>query len=154
MADVLGLIGDSIGIYSFLAALFANRGSNVAIVRVAAALNGGDLSGADGTIQAVRLYNENQQLIGNRGGGKIGSGGFKDFSITQPTSQQATFVEVAATNDAICVPYVTTTWVDGSHYGWTGDWGYACGIDWYYGNVYVSFFPNSTKSMLTKRLGR
>jgi hypothetical protein len=146
MADVLGLIGDSIGIYQFLASLFAGKGSNVAVVRVAAALNGGGLSGADGGIQAVRLYNEHQELIGNRGGGSIGSGGFRDFAISQPNNQQAAFVQVAATNDAVCIPYITTTWVDGFHYGWTGDWAYECGINWYYGNVYVRFHSKSQRN--------
>lgn len=126
MADVLGLIGDSLSIYQFLASLFAGRSANVCVVRVAAALNGNGLSGADGSVAAVRLYNENQQLIGNRAGGYVSSGGFRDIYVSQPTNQQAPFVQIGASNDAICIPYVTTTWADGAQYGWTGDWGYAC----------------------------
>jgi hypothetical protein len=137
MVNVLGVIGDSLQIYQFLASLFAARSSNVCVVRVAAALNGNGLSAADGSIEAVRLYNENQNLIGNRGGGYIASGGFRDIAVSQPNNQQAAFAQIGASNDAICIPYVTATWVYGAQYGWTGDWGYACGLDWYYGNVFV-----------------
>lgn len=138
MADVLGLIGDSLGIYSFFSSLFASKQANICIVRVSAALNSGSLSGADGTVDSVRLYNENQQLIGNKGSSHISSGGFHDFAVSQPSSQQAAYAEIAASTDAICIPYATTTWVDGSHYDWSGDWGYECGLEWYYGNVFVS----------------
>lgn len=137
MAEVLGVIGDTLGIYSFVSSLFAAKSANTCVVRVAAALNGGALSGADGGINSVQLYNENQQLIGNRGGNYVGSGGFTDIYVNQPNTQQAAFATIGATNDAICIPYITSTWVDGSRYGWAGDWGYACGLDWYYGNVYV-----------------
>jgi hypothetical protein len=139
MTDVLGVVADVLGIYGFFASLFQNQNSNVCNVRVAAALNGPDLSQADGGVQAVRIYNENQQLIGSRGGGYIGSGGFADFGIQQSNNQQAMFVQIQATSDAICIPYATTTFVDGAKYGWVGDWGAFCGLNWYYGNVVVSF---------------
>ena len=147
VAGVFGAVADTLGIYGFLAALFAGQNKNICTVRVAAALNGNGLSGADGGVGAVRLYNENQQLIGSRNGAYIGSGGFGDFAVQQPNTQQATYVQIGATNDALCIPYATTTWVDGSHYGWVGDWGWACGLEWYYGNVAVSLVrdgPNST----------
>jgi hypothetical protein len=153
MAAVLGVVADSLAIYEFIASLFAgpDPGSS-SVIRVAAALNGPNgLTNADGGIQSVRLYNDNEELIGNRGGDFIESGGFHDFVIKQPNSQQATYAAIAATDNAICVPYVTATWADGSKYGWTGDWGYACGLDWYYGNVYVSpsVRVDSTNRLLT-----
>jgi hypothetical protein len=142
MANVLGLIGDSLGIYSFLAGLFANQGNNGAVVRISAGLNGGGLSAADGNIESIRNYNLNQQLIGNKAGGYVGSGGFADYFVSQPNAQQAYFTQIYASDNAVCIPYATTTWVDGAHYGWTGDFGYACGLNWYYGNVVVS--PSSS----------
>lgn len=142
MAQVLGVVANVLGVFGFFASSFQNPNPNVCNVRVAAALNGPDLSGADGSIQAVRIYNENQQLIGSRSGGYIGSGGFADFGVQQSNNQQAMFVQIQATNDAICIPYATTTFVDGAKYGWIGDWGAFCGLNWYYGNVAVSLFSH------------
>ncbi|KAJ5029187.1 hypothetical protein J3E72DRAFT_379734 [Bipolaris maydis] len=146
MAQVLGVVANVLGVFGFFASSFQNPNPNVCNVRIAAALNGPELSGADGTIQAVRIYNENQQLIGSRGGGYIGSGGFADFGVQQSNNQQAMFVQIQATNDAICIPYATTTFVDGAKYGWVGDWGAFCGLNWYYGNVVVdgSYKPRCT----------
>ncbi|EUC37755.1 hypothetical protein COCVIDRAFT_92992 [Bipolaris victoriae FI3] len=146
MAQVLGVVANVLGVFGFFASSFQNPNPNVCNVRVAAALNGPDLSGADGSIQAVRIYNENQQLIGSRSGGYIGSGGFADFGVQQSNNQQAMFVQIQATNDAICIPYATTTFVDGAKYGWIGDWGAFCGLNWYYGNVAVdgSYKPKCT----------
>jgi hypothetical protein len=139
---VIGLVGDGLGIYSFLSGLFAGKGdSQTTVIRVAAALNGNGLESADGDIAAIRTYNSNEQLLGSRSGDYIGSGDFKDFEIGQTNVQQAPYVQIGASDNAICIPYVTTTWVDGSQYGWTGDWGYLCGLDWYYSTVYVSFSP-------------
>ncbi|KAF5849187.1 hypothetical protein GGP41_006153 [Bipolaris sorokiniana] len=115
MAQVLGVVANVLSVFGFFASSFQNPNPNVCNVRVAAALNGPDLSGADGSIQAIRIYNENQQLIGSRGGGYIGSGGFADFGVQQSNNQQAMFVQIQATNDAICIPYATTTFVDGAN---------------------------------------
>ncbi|KAK3359127.1 hypothetical protein B0T25DRAFT_514730 [Lasiosphaeria hispida] len=146
MADVIGLIGDGIGILSFIASIFPNRGtSNACTVRIAAALNGNGLSGGDGSVAQVRLYNENQQIIGNAPGGYASSGGFKDITVSQTNTQQSTFIQLAASNDAICIPYASTTWVDGGKYGWVGDWGYKCGLQWYWGNVYVDNGKNKPR---------
>jgi hypothetical protein len=141
MAEVIGVVSGGIGILQFIASLFASHNPNVAIVRVSAALdgpNGAPPQQAEGTVAQVRLYNENQQIIGNAGGGFVGNGGFSDFSIGQINNQQSTYVQIAASNDAICIPYATTTWVDGSKFGWVGDFGQQCGLDWYFGNVFVS----------------
>jgi hypothetical protein len=138
MAKVLGVVADVLGVYSFVSGLFGSQAQNAAVVRVAACINGNGLSGADGRIDSIRNYNINQALIGNSGGDYVGSGNFKDFYVSQPNSQQAFYTQISASNDAICMPYATITWVDGKKYGWTGDFGYECGLSWYPGNIVVS----------------
>lgn len=123
---VLGVVADAVGIFQFVAEKFASKddGSH-AVVRVAAALDGGSdhLTNGGGGINSIRLYNENEEDIGDIGKRKIGNGEFQDFKIKQSSSQQAAYAAISATNDAICVPYVTMTWADGAKYGWIGDWG-------------------------------
>ncbi|KAH7420219.1 hypothetical protein BKA64DRAFT_700221 [Cadophora sp. MPI-SDFR-AT-0126] len=127
MATVIGATSGAISILQFVASLFAGQRANICTVRVGAALNGGEgPSGGDGSINSIRLHTESQQIIGNGGGGYIGSGGFRDFQIQQINQQQAAFVTLYSSNDALCIPYVTTTWVDGGKYGWVGDWGQRC----------------------------
>lgn len=139
MATVIGLIGDGIGILSFLASLFGSSSSNVANVRVYAGLSGYQgLSSPDGSISSIKLFNENQQLIGTGGGSNVGSGGFHDFHINQVNQNQAAYAQIFAGGDAICIPYVTTTWVDGGQYGFVGDFGGECGLHWYYSGMYVN----------------
>lgn len=138
MAEVIGIISGLLGIYSFYGSLFGGSSAYTSVVRVAAGLNGNGLSGADGSLSSIRLYNYNQEILANVGGGSVGSGGFKDFPISQINNQQAVYVQLYASNDAICIPAVTITWVDGHHYGWVGDFGYQCGLNWYYSHYYVS----------------
>ncbi|KAM7217513.1 hypothetical protein V8F06_007144 [Rhypophila decipiens] len=142
------LIGNASGILTiigFILGLFPSRPpSNVVTVRICAGLNhnGNEygsipMTGADGGISRVKVYNENEQLIGNIGGAYIGTGQYRDFQISQPNNQQATWMSMAGDGNPICVSYATTQWVDGSKYGWSGDWGRACNWEWHYGNVYV-----------------
>jgi hypothetical protein len=90
MANVIGLFGDSLGIYSISSSLFASAAANVCTVRVGAALNANGLSGADGGVDAIRLYNGNQQLLGTAGGSYVPSGGSRDFAVRQ--NQQAPLI--------------------------------------------------------------
>lgn len=143
MATVIGVVSGVLGIFQFFQGLFPDNDPTVSVVRVAAALNGaegdgGPLSDADGDLSDVRLYNEHQEFIGAGGSGYVESGGFHDFTIGQDTTQQAAYVQLRAGGDALCIPYISTTWVDGQQRGWTGDWGQKCGLDWYVSDVYVS----------------
>jgi hypothetical protein len=139
--SVIGVIGRVIGIYRFFDTLFGGTGGNFANVRVAASLNGnGDSTNGDGSIGSICIYKENQQILSKTGGGYISSGGFKDFKLPQIKGQKATYIQLYATADAICIPYMTVTWADKGKYGWVGDFGGTCGLEWYYSNVYVSLF--------------
>lgn len=55
----------------------------------------------------------------------------------QNIPQQATTVELFAGKDAICIAAIGATLHDGTHWGWVGDWGKICGLDWYYSGVKV-----------------
>ncbi|KAI4938580.1 hypothetical protein J4E85_001021 [Alternaria conjuncta] len=140
MTTALGVVADTVSLWTFAAGIFGGQQRDKTVVRVAAALNGGSgyTSDGDGDVGAIRLYSESQQLIGNTAGNYVGSGNYKDFSINQADNKQAPYVQVAAGTNAICIPYVSTTWADGNKYAWVGDFGAVCGLDWYYGNLYVA----------------
>ncbi|GFP60276.1 hypothetical protein TASIC1_0017003800 [Trichoderma asperellum] len=121
MAEVIGWINDAVSFFQTLESLIPGSQASYSTVRVEAGLNGNGLSGADGTISMIRIYDNNQNLIGQTDGGYVSSGGYSDFNIEQ----------------SVCVSYASTSWTDGSQYAWVGDWGYLCGLPWYYGNVYV-----------------
>ena len=138
MSKYLGIFADLVSIFTAASGLFPGPPNWPSTsVRIHAALNGDGLSGAEGEISNVRTFNQNQELIGNSGSGWIDSGAFHDWGVSQPTSQQAPFVQVHASNNAVCISYVSATWQDGSKYTWVGDFGAYCGLEWYWGRVYV-----------------
>lgn len=55
----------------------------------------------------------------------------------QNVPQQAVTVELFAGKDAVCIAAIGATLHDGTHWGWVGDWGKICGIDWYYSGIMV-----------------
>ncbi|KAK7928623.1 hypothetical protein PG985_005621 [Apiospora marii] len=137
MADVLGIIGDALGIYSFFADLF-HQDSSGPVIRVAAALNDWNgLQDADGDVM-VEAYDANHGYLG-WGEAHVRSGDWVDMTLygNALPHRQAPYIRLLGFNDAICVPYVTVTWEDGSKYGWVGDWGEQCGLWWYESGVYV-----------------
>ncbi|KAI0479427.1 hypothetical protein GGR56DRAFT_634961 [Xylariaceae sp. FL0804] len=152
--SVIGVISGVLGIYQFLADTFPATSDNLATVRVHAALNGatgpdgGTLDAADGNIADVRLYNEHEELLGAAKEFDIytdihiNSGEYYDFTVDQSSSQQAPYVYIVGANDGICIAYTTVTWTNGYQYGWVGDWGMQCGLDWYYSDVYVDQSDN------------
>lgn len=72
-----------------MASLFAQPDDGrYSVVRIAAALDGGSdqLTNGGGGIKSIRLYNENEEDIGDIGKHKIGNGEFYDFKIDQKNS--------------------------------------------------------------------
>lgn len=128
----------------------ALNGDNSA-VRVAVALNSGGNrpspwdgpTQADGGFPAILAFNEIGDYIGASDWEhrpKIESGGFEDVVVHQEAlgpSQQPTYLQFFAGNDAICVAYISQVWPDGQSRGWLGDIGHACGRDWYYSHITV-----------------
>ncbi|KAF6235251.1 hypothetical protein HO173_006445 [Letharia columbiana] len=113
-------------------------------VRVAVALNAPDdgPTQADGTYPAILAYNEVGDYIGwsdwqHRP--HIKSGGFHDVIIEQQKGpgQQATYLQLFAGTDAVCIAYISQTWADGTTRGWLGDMGRACGRPYYYSHIFV-----------------
>lgn len=74
-------------------------------------------------------------------GPKIPEGGFNDVTVPPlydgVAGQQATYVQIRAGNDGLCIPYLSQTWADGTQRGWLGDMGKACRQPWYYSDVIV-----------------
>lgn len=55
----------------------------------------------------------------------------------QKVPEQAPTVELFAGKDAICIAAIGATLIDGTKWGWVGDWGRICGLNWYYSGVKV-----------------
>ena len=55
----------------------------------------------------------------------------------QNVPERAPTAELFAGNDAICIAAIGATLIDGSKWGWVGDWGKICGLNWYYSGVKV-----------------
>ena len=132
MAQVIGVVSGLVGIFQFLQTLFPadNNPADSSSLRIGVGLNGPDLSGADGAVKTINVYNEDETLIGTgRGDGDIPSGSFQDITIDQSGSpgQQPTYLQINAGKHALCIAYITQKWPDGTQRGWLGDMGQACG---------------------------
>lgn len=141
----IGIISGSIAVFEALRGLFAGAGGgNTAVVRIGAGLNIPGpwplgLGLADGDIDAVALYDNDQKFLGaNEQDRYVGTGGFIDIRVTQTDTRQAFYAQIVAKDNAVCVAYVSITWVDGSQYTWVGDFGAYCGLESYLSNVAVS----------------
>lgn len=146
----IGVISGVLGIVSFGMDLFGDSSSSSTSVRIAAALNGEEgLSNADGSVAQIRTLNAEEQLLGIGPETYISSGDYADVSVPQSNKQQAVFIELHASDDAVCIAYVSTTWADGSQWLWLGDFGKACDLKWYWSGVRVSFPPFENLRSLT-----
>lgn len=152
----IGLLSDGLGIWGFTEGLIPGESDGKSVYRIATGLDGTDgLSNAGGTIEDIRILNTNNELIGVGDAGGIEDGTHKDASVEHDKGQQGVTTQFSAGDDAICIAYITATWVsnskqsmdlftarkspsskghslmavqfDGSSWGWTGDWGKICG---------------------------
>ena len=143
MAQVIGVVSGVVGIFQFLQGLFPadNKPADSSSLRIGVGLNGPGLTGVDGAVKTINVYNEDETLIGTgRGDGDIPSGSFQDITIDQSGSpgQQPTYVQINAGKHALCIAYITQKWPDGTQRGWLGDMSQACGTSWAYSNVIFS----------------
>ena len=144
----VSFVSGLLGISNFLRNEIASSDSKDpgdSVVRVAVALNSMGSRGlqeADGMSPSILAFNEDRQHIGDTAwweNRKIVSGSYKDIIVHQwrGRGQQATWLQVCATNDGLCIPYITQTWSDGTERGWLGDIGHLCNQSWYHSNIIV-----------------
>ncbi|KAI1843967.1 hypothetical protein JX265_005849 [Neoarthrinium moseri] len=133
----IGLVGSILGIWQFAADNIPDVVKSKSTYRIQVGLDdtkgSGDkkLSNAGGNLVMIKTYNNNGELIGSGGGGKVKDGGYADFSAEQTGTQQSITTEFYAGDDAICIAYISATMDEGSKWGWVGDWGYTCGLNWF-----------------------
>ena len=126
------LTSSGIGITNFLIGIFGDK-SSATTVRVFAAIGPPTgPSGSDGHLSQIRTLDTKSQILGLSGGVDVPVNGYTDVKIDQPNQGQAQFLELHGDTNGVCVSSVGTTWQDGSKWMWVGDWGQACGLDWYY----------------------
>lgn len=146
MPDIIGFVSGVLGIYSFVEALFPGQPSGpAAAVRVAVGLSGtdgpdGPLTGPEGTIKSIRIYNNNAQfLAASRDNVGIEDGGYTDVVLNQGTTQQAPYVQIRnGDGEKTCIAYVSVTFSDGQQRAWDGTWAQQLGLTWYYSGILVS----------------
>lgn len=68
----------------------------------------------------------------------------KTITMWQSVPEPAPMVALFAGKDAVCIAAIGATLIDGSKWGWVGDWGNICGLPWYYSGVKVSLIARQT----------
>ncbi|KAK7705572.1 hypothetical protein SLS64_007939 [Diaporthe eres] len=135
--DVIGVVGSLLGTWQFGENLIPSVEQHQSTYRIQVGLdgtkdgNGKSLSNSGGSIDQIKTYNNNRELIGSGKGGSISEGGYSDFTAKQTGSQQAITTEFYAGNDAMCIAYISAAMDEGTKWGWVGDWGYTCGMNWF-----------------------
>ncbi|KAI0406548.1 hypothetical protein F4802DRAFT_613415 [Xylaria palmicola] len=148
--DAIGLVGSLVGIWQFADTLLPSHHIDASTYSIRAGVdktagdNGEKLSNAGGGIDLIKTYNSNDELIGSGGTGYVTSGGRVDFTTEQTNTQQSITTEFYATHDALCIAYITATMEDGTQWGWTGDWGFTCGLNWYPSGTFLQNSRNDS----------
>ncbi|KAI8624351.1 hypothetical protein F5Y19DRAFT_491096 [Xylariaceae sp. FL1651] len=140
MADAIGFVGDALGIWSFVSGNFQNSQHHASTYKLRVGENGHGLSDAAGTIDHIKAYNDDGNLIGTGDGAYFTSGGIGTLAAIQAddNTQQAVITEFYASNDGVCIAWITEQSIEeDTKWGWTGDWAYTCGLNYYLSNVYV-----------------
>lgn len=141
--EVIGLVGSVLGIVQFGQDMMPSgtlSAADSSSLRIGLGLDGVNLSQSEGIVGNIKVYNENQIMVGaGSGDGFMGDGGFQDINIDQHygPGKQPTYVQINGADDAVCIAYIMQTWPDGKQRGWLGDMGYVCGAHWGYSNVVV-----------------
>lgn len=158
MVQVLGVVAGVLSISHFITSLFDPSTKQVCVFKLAVGLNGPP--GLDdetkccdgGVVASVTLRDQNDQLIMSKGGKtphadpgrghswfEIHDGDIKTLRFDQGNIKPAAYVEVAGDHNDICIAMISISWAgDTGSYGWVGDWGKHCGLEWYYSNYNVS----------------
>nr|UMZ45382.1 hypothetical protein [Paramyrothecium roridum] len=141
MAAAFGAINAALGIWRFGSEVLPSDESPSSSYRVYVGLegfknpDGDELSNAHGEIETIKTYNINGELIGSGGGLNVGGDNSDDqygeISVEQKGNAQSIWTEFYAGNDAICIAAITATMDEDTKWGWTGDWGYWCGLNWF-----------------------
>ncbi|KAK4220838.1 hypothetical protein QBC38DRAFT_378219 [Podospora fimiseda] len=126
---VIGFLGDVVTIVPFALSLFASRRVDEDVFRIFAAFGSAPDEGTTGFIDQIRTYNVKEEWIGRWDGNTaIDNGPYSDIAAMG-------FILMSVSPDPICISHMTVTCIDGTNWGWPGDWGWACGQDWHWSNI-------------------
>ena len=137
-ADVLGIISGGLGIISFILGQTpdSNDGPSVSVeLTVGYASNpntGEQLDSPGGKFGHVYLFSPQNEQIGDKdiGGHNVGAGVSYQFDV-DTTGEQPEYLEVTATNDAVCMSWMAVTYgsdVASGTYAFFGDFFDYCGL--------------------------
>ncbi|SMR51255.1 unnamed protein product [Zymoseptoria tritici ST99CH_1E4] len=136
LVNAIGLSSGILTIVGFFQSNLPAKPAEGTTVSVKVGLGDDDSDNLSGGIGAIYGFDTNNNYIGKAAGAKVGTGGFREFTIDQSVpGMQGDFISVESTNDAICIAWVSVGMFDDSPGGaWTGDIGFNCGQRWYEGN--------------------
>ena len=100
----------------------------------------GDPGNMGGNPPTIALYDDNGEALGHEMGDAsavIDAGGFGDIRVSQGSKTVSpTYIAIeAGGNNAICIAYIALTDPAQNYQAWTGDYGYECGMVWYYSDT-------------------
>lgn len=135
--DVLGLLSAGLGIISFILGQTPdNSGSQTSVELTVGYVRNPDthemLGSPDGNFGHVYLFSPVNSQIGDKGigGHHVDAGTSYSFKV-DTTGEQPEYLEVTATNDAVCMSWMAVTYgsnvADGT-YAWFGDFYQYCGL--------------------------
>lgn len=101
-----------------------------------------------GDIFKAYAWDTDNNYLGEAGGDSISAGGIIDTTIDSfSNGARAEYAGIAATDNAVCVAWITVKQFDGTAGGaWTGDIGYSCGQHWYENHEMAGYTDEEQKN--------
>ncbi|KAH7408787.1 hypothetical protein DE146DRAFT_752900 [Phaeosphaeria sp. MPI-PUGE-AT-0046c] len=85
--------------------------------------------------QVVHYDNNDNGFATSRAGQRLEDGSYVDIKLTWHQGMQSVSSRIDASTDNVCVAILSTTWADGTKFGWTGDWANICRLPSYYSGI-------------------
>ncbi|KAB8416321.1 hypothetical protein FH972_024841 [Carpinus fangiana] len=145
--DGIGIISGILGIIGFFQDnIPSNPAPQGATIQVKAGLGDDSSNSLGGEIAHIYGFDVNNNYLGESGSGSMGDGGVVELVIDQTVpGVQSDYISVENTIGATCIAWISVVQFDGapgSGGSWTGDIGYNCGQNWYYGNQIAGTLPD------------
>ncbi|KAH7401963.1 hypothetical protein DE146DRAFT_449881 [Phaeosphaeria sp. MPI-PUGE-AT-0046c] len=148
LLSIIGVVSGTLGIWGFAedhlpAKIEPTRPSSqqpmkfTTTTRVVAGLDGTNgMSHAGGYIQQAQHFDNNDVAFADSyGRQRLEDGSYIDIKLEYSQGLQSVYTRIDASHDNVCIGLLSTTWADGTKFGWVGDWANICGLPSYYSGI-------------------